>query len=534
MSHHAHKGVLRRLYAPGSRRGDEGSALVASVAVAFIVMALGLVVMTQSVVVTQDAGRDRNRTVQVHGAEGLVDALYAELESSAPCPTCPTAGVEVVNTAPGNTEVLATIEYFDEAGAPLPCVAGAPSGTPARAVITATAESSQEIAGGLQPSRTVQSEVLLEPLATPGHGAAIFSAAGGEVTNTSITNPTSPDTPADVWIDSGDVNCNSGGQVNGRLLVPQGRADFSNSCKVTGDVWTRNGITIHQAPPGGAYSITGNLHTMGAATIASGVKIGGDLLAGGNITSWGTFTVDGQRRANVTVPPLAPVGLPEVTYRPADWSGFAVESYPEWIKWNADGAGGTRTPAATWSNFRKPASTANQCGQLSKYDYGIGGTLRTRTAPRVYDAWDCGTIQIRELDLVLYSDLVIFAKGFNLTNTVNIRSGDGADHRLWLIVPDRNPNGVAECAGGASTVEINSSVTTHANTSMFVYSPCAVNMSNQLTLRGQVYGRNVILRNNVVINYVPMGIPGVTNLGGSPSAGGGFSVDVAYKRETSG
>lgn len=529
--------VMGRLVTPKDAKED-GSAIVSAIAVALIVSALATVVVTQAIVVNRNSGRDRARTVQVHGAEGLVDSVYAELESSTPC-TWPTSGVSVVNTAPGSTDVAATIAYFDEDGNPLTCTGGVLSGMPAKAIITATAEATDESGFGVQPQRVVQSEVLMTPHVTPGFGAAVFSATGGEVTNTSITNPTSPDTPADVWIDSGNVNVNSDGMVNGRLLVPQGRADFSGNAQVIGDLWTRDGLTIHQAPPGGVYSVTGDVTVARAGlTLANGVKIGGSLTAQGGLNTWGSPAprIDGATNLNVAdIPLLAPVGLPEVLYRPADWAGFTVESYPEWIKWNADGAGGTHTPAATWSNFRKtPVSTSNQCGQLSAYNYGIGGPLTTRSAPRIYDAWACGTIQIRDMDIVLYSDVAIFAKGFNLTNTINIRSGDGGEHRLWLLVPDQNPNGVAQCASGASTIEVNSSVVTHANTSIFLYSPCNVNMSNNLTLRGQVYGKNVILRNKVTLNYVPMGIPGVIGLSGTATTADSFTVDVVFKRETTG
>ena len=437
-------------------------------AVAVIVVALSTVVVAQAIVVTNDSGRDRARTVEVHGAEGLVDALYAELETNTPC-QWPTTGVQVVNTAPSTTDVSATITYYNAANVQLTCANGVLNALPARATIRATAEATGNVGTGIQPVRVVESEIVMTPHVTPAYGAAVFSASGGHVTNTSITNPTSPDTPADVWIDSGNVDCNSGGRVNGRLLVPQGGATFSNDCQVAGDVWVRDDLKINQAPSGGAYSVTGNVTSSnGSATLANGVKIGGDLTIRGSITTWNSPApqIDGATHTGVTnITPLAPVGLPEVLYRPGDWPGFAVEDYPTWIKWNADGATGSgsrRTPAATWSDFRKPASTTNQCGRLSKYDYGIGGPLVSRTTPKIYNAWACGTIQMRELDIVLYSDVAIFAKGFNFTNTMNIRSGDGLPHKLWLLVPNQTANGTAQCAGGTSTIDISVSVTTRS------------------------------------------------------------------------
>lgn len=528
-----------RTRATGGRGPDEGSALVAAVAVAIIVVALSTVVVTQAIVASQDAGRDRVRTLEVHGAEGMVDALYAELELNTPC-QWPNSGVQVVNTAPNTTDVSATVTYYNAAGAQLTCTNGVLSALPARAVIRATARPTGGTAVGIPPVRVVESQVIMTPHVTPAYGAAVFSATGTQVTNTSITNPTSPDNPADVWIDSGNVDCNSGGRVNGRLLVPQGGATFSNDCQVSGDVWVRDNFVINQAPSNGMYSVTGSVTSSnGNATLANGVKIGGDLTIRGSITTWGTPAprIDGATRTNVTnIAPLSPVGLPEVLYRPSDWTGFTVEDYPTWIKWNADGASGSasaHTPAATWSNFRKTASTANQCGQLSRYDYGIGGPLVSRTTPKIYNAWACGVIQMREMDIVLYSDVAIFAQGFNLTNTMNIRSGDGQPHKLWLLVPDQNANGVAQCTGGTQAINISVTVTTQSPASVFLYTPCDLNMSNNLTVRGQVYGRQTELKNNVIINYVPMGIPGVIGLDGSSTTADYYTIDIVYKRETS-
>ena len=150
----------------------------------------------------------------------------------------------------------------------------------------------------------------------------------------------------------------------------------------------------------------------------------------------------------------------------------------------------------------------------------------SRTTPKIYNAV---CIQMRELDIVLYSDVVIFAKGFNFTNTLD-PVGYSVPHKLWLLVPTR-PANYAQRAGGTNTIDISVSVTTQSPTSVFLYTPCNINMSN-LTLRGQVYGRTADLQSNATINYIPTDRPWRAWTRSSPTAET-RTVDIS-KRETTG
>src|SRR5665647_3662973 len=100
-----------------TRGDDRGSALVAALAVAIIGFALASVVVAQATSVSNDSGRDRARTVQVHGAEGAVDAMYAALETGTPC-AWPTTGTSLISTAPDQTGVSVAVNYADATGTP--------------------------------------------------------------------------------------------------------------------------------------------------------------------------------------------------------------------------------------------------------------------------------------------------------------------------------------------------------------------------------------------------------------------------------
>ena len=65
----------------------------------------------------------------------------------------------------------------------------------------------------------------------------------------------------------------------------------------------------------------------------------------------------------------------------------------------------------------------------------------------------------------------------------------------------------------------------------FGYTPCTLETNNTMTFYGQLYGKDVVLRNSMTMRYVPIGIPGVDLPSTPPTTSSGFRVDVVYKRE---
>ncbi|KQR16198.1 hypothetical protein [Cellulomonas sp. Leaf334] len=515
--------IRRRLADSGD---DRGAALVAAVAVALIGVMLVTVVVANAVAAARDSGQDRARTTDIHTAEGAVDAVYAELETWTPC-SWPAGGPLVGGTSPSRTTATATIAYFSASGTALTCGAGGTvsGGTPASAVVTATALS------GDGTKRSVQAKVALTPSTNQGSGAAIFAANSIMTTNNFTVTTTLPDTDVDVWVDGGNVNCNSNVQIKGNLIVVNGTVDISNSCRVTGNLWSKKQLTVHQAAPGGLQTVGQSLYVTANAYLAAGTKIGGDVLLTGTRTG-GTPIVGGALRQSVApanIPQYVPVKLPEVLYRPADWTGFVntgdrQASYRTWVRGQAAANG-----APTWADAVN--TTKDQC-KVAGASYDANGPLVGPAVPTVFDTTNCAETRFEGgLNIKLRSDMVIFAKSFYSTGDFKVTSADGAQHKFWVIVPDRNPNGIAECTGGAGNIKNDSGSLAIAPITLFMYTPCTIDTNNSTDFYGQLYGGTVQLRNAMTMNYVPIGIPGVVLPSTDPVGSAGYRVDVVYKRE---
>ncbi len=517
--------MLTRFHQRVSPREERGSVLMAALAVAIIGAMLAVLVVANAIVTARSTGVDRARTSEVHGAEGVVDAAFQELESRTPC-AWPSTGTTTVGAAPSAVTGAAKIAYFDATGKALTCANGTlTGGAPASAVITATATS-----GGT--SRTVQSKVLLTPNTIQGRGAAIYAANSILTTNAFTVGTTLPDTGVDVWVNGGNVDCNSGVTIDGNLIIADGGAQFSGQCHVNGNVWSKKEFRVNSAPTGGIKVVGGSLYATANVTLGDGSKIGKDVLATGTISGWGTYTAGGAMRAGVSplaLPQYVPKPMPEVFYRPSDWVGFAnsgnrYDAYKAWVLQNAVDNG-----AETWAPSRT-ASTDKCTVQGASYD--LKGPLVSPSVPTVFDTFSCSQTQFTNgVTLKLRSDLVIFAKSFYSTGNFRVTSADGQPHKLWIIVPDQVANGIAQCTGGIGDIKGDSGSLAVAPITIFMYTPCTIDTNNDTNLSGQLYGGTVNLRNALTVNYVPIGIPGVDLPSTEPATAAGYRVDIVYKRE---
>lgn len=507
-----------------ARGDDRGSALVAALAVAIIGFALASVVVAQAISVSNDSGRDRARTVQVHGAEGAVDAMYAALETGTPC-AWPTTGTSLISTAPDQTGVSVAVNYADATGTPLACAAGVVSGgTPATAVITATANTTSLPGTGVAPHRTIEAKVQLTPQNDFAFGAAIYSASAGVLTNNFTAASADIDTTADIWIDSGDVDCNSNVSIDGRLFVPAGTVSMSGSCTITNDLSVQpttssaTALQMHQGTvQGDVWAYRGNAVLNGA-----NAHIGGNLTVAGTATD-STGGIVSTRVGGVVqtawVPsgPLVRVPLPHVGYVPSDWTGFATNTFGAWAQSSSLVGSSCQT-------------NASDCYTIASYSWSIGDgqALTSTNVPTLYDA-RTKSLTFQNTTIVLNADTAIFAKDATFTNTVNVKSGNGLPHNLWIIVPYP-----ASCSGSHGNINVNSSINfdsdpAHGAISTFLYTPCTADISNYVNLRGQIYGGMVNLRNNLTVLYSGVGVPGVDLWPSSSTAS--TRVAIVYKRE---
>ena len=522
---------MRRSTSHRRLKDDAGSALVAALGVAMVGMLLATVVITQAVIVNNDSGRNRARTMQVHGAEGAIDQVYGLLETGSPC-RWPATGVHAVSTSPDETNVSAAIAYWDKDNNPLTCSDTGISGVPATAVITATSQSVNLPGFGVDPTRTIQARVLLTPLTEPGAGAAIFSSyATGNITNDFTLLNGEPDSNADLWIDSGDVGCTTNATINGRVFVADGGLTMSNNCKVTGDVRVKKALTMNQGTINGSVFVYASNATLN----------GTSAHIGGNLTTSGT-AINSQNRAGGVgavqpmvggtiatgwAPPAAgivKVPLPEVTKKFSDWPGYNTSiSFASWTNSEAVANG-----APTWVPFRNgdPCSS-----QISNASWSMNNNIKTPVGKTIIDATGCSNgFRAQNVNITLRGDLVIFANQFTFTNTVKILS-DGGDYKLWIIVPDQVANGVANCTAPGN-IDVSVAIDFGGPKILtFLYTPCSASVSNNVKLTGQIYARDVKLQNQLTVTYRAIGIPGVDLFPGAPVAGAGYVVEVVYKRE---
>ncbi|KSW28998.1 hypothetical protein [Cellulomonas sp. B6] len=513
---------------------DRGSALVSAVAVALIGIALASVVIASVIQGARDSGEDRARTAEVHTAEGAVDAVFAELETATPC-AWPASGSYSGGGGPSATSATASIAYFDDHNNALTCTAGVLSGVPASAVVTAVADSTATDA-----SRAVQTKVNLTPLTIDGRGAAIFASGSIMTTNSFTLETTLPDTPVDVWVDTGDVNCNSNVKIDGNLIVVQGKTEISGACRVTQDLWSKQKLTVHGAQSAGLATVGQDTYVASDATLAGGSRYGRDLIVAGSVTTWGAGPqVAGTTRTGVGaagLPQYQKVGLPEVNYIPSDWVGFVnsgdrAQAYKDWVTQNAHA-----NNAETWSDPYKP--DGDKC-RVAGDSWSLKGPLVGPTVPTIFDTRFCSQTRFEgNLNIKLRADLVIFASDFYATGNFQITSADGNQHRVWIIVPDPDatPNGVAECnktvgSYRSGNIKFDSGSIAVAPITFFGYTPCSLETNNTMTFYGQLYGKDVVLRNNMTMRYVPIGIPGVDLPSTNPTVSSGYRVDVVYKRE---
>ncbi len=493
------------------RSDDSGVALVMAMGVALLGIIVASIVVTMTITAANDSGRDRVRTAEVHSAEAAVDTTMAILQTTTPCPGPAFSGL-TYGAGPSATKVAVKIDYYKNATT-LTCSSGVLSGVPTRAVIKATS-TGVRTQQGLQPVRTLEAEVNLTPVYSPGATAAIFSANGLGTSAAFHLAPGTPGESSNVWIDSGSWTCKGGSsqiKTVGSVYVPAGSLNLENNCVVDGDVWTQNNLTTSSSSESNAVSGKITVRS-GNLSLSKPLTINGSALLG-NATDT-KLTAIGGITANVGaagITNLTSVGLPKIEWNSATWTaeGFAVKTAADFgLRMNASWGGSGNSPCNSWNNSTPIALPT-------------GKTV-------YYLPSSCpGTIDIKKGALALYGDTAIFLNGLSVTTSFTVTSGDGAPHKLWIIVPYSAPT------TGSRGLDSNStSIAFDANIEAFLYAPGSVSMNPHGNFRGQIYGGTVDLKNDSNMVYENVGVPGV-DLGAGTSSIIGFDVELVNKREVS-
>jgi Tfp pilus assembly protein PilX len=546
--------------------GDDGSALLASVAVAFIVLALGAATSIGVLASDRASGIARQRTQALAGAESGLDIAVARInaanqrnqESTLPCGSATTD----IPATPDPMRVTYTVTYVDIAGAPLPlppAVCPLSNGSrPAQATVTSRAVPTRVLAGaGSTGARSMTTTVALTAGAAssaPVFTKGVFSDGPLSVTNTFST------VGGSVYSND-DYSCNSDGVVDGTVTV-QGDVRLTNSCKINGNVFSGGNFSCSGSSPSpivlgsvrasgttgssltNSCNIKGNLWTGGPVTLTATPKIEGNLITStlglttqstarvlGDTRTGGAITVsDGQPktvplRGLITdnspqaLPPGPPVEtMPPVTYRASDWTGFTVRTWAQWVAQNANDNG-----APSYSGAR-----TNPCDQISGAGYSLNGPLRN-SGDLVVDATACTGVRLLAVTLRLSGDLTIFVKDFSSSNGLTVTSADGDVHKLRIIVPASNTSNVCASTSSSGDIVFNSGGTVISNkTPLLLYTPGRVELTNEVDFYGSIYACRTNWSVDTTVRYLD-----VTPLGGVTDTWTAYAIkDVGPRYES--
>src|SRR5690625_17318 len=403
-----------------------------------ICISLGVLVISQVVSSQRESARDRARTLEIHSAEGIVDQLLSELQRG----NFQSEWIFDEPSGPDGIVTNAKIEYWDKHGNSL-CESGDTSGA-VRAQITATSSNEHKTLAGIEPNRTFEAEVVLEEERDPSASAAIFSAGELQLNNAAFVEGTT----ADVWTDKDNFTCQgSSGRdtITGNLYVPNGSTHMDNACTVNGNVYSAGHLSM---PSTG--TVRGDVYVK-----SSGISLGtqnsiihGYATAPGGVTGQGSV-LKGIRNDEPTSFPESR-GFPPVEFVPGDWYSGAEWDDPTDVfqPWSGMGSSPERT---AWKHIVDKNGVLNkgdeyalgrECVPMNN-DWGnVGARFRLpeilegaerSTSPRVFDARNC-KLEFRSVTMELYGDTAIFAQAITF-DRFNVTSGDGKNHRLWLIVP---------------------------------------------------------------------------------------------------
>ncbi|MBN2177013.1 MAG: hypothetical protein JW722_05075 [Demequinaceae bacterium] len=494
---------LRRI----SAIGDSGSALVATMGVAIIGLAFSLIVVTQAISITNDAARDRVRTVEIHAAEAALDAAFRSVETETPCTTEATVG-----EGSYAVDVTVGIKYYDASGELL-CVDGVVAGTPTKAVLTSSAIPTYNAPGAVVPQRQMQATVNLIPLSTPSMGVALFAGSGINISNSGTIAPLDPSEIATVWVENQSVNCSNSVTIEANLIITDGGLNISNTCRIAGDTWVRSNMNAsNNVSPnrvgGDLVVYDGDLNASNNQIFGGSVSVGGNL--NGTYTAAGAVCADNVGTPCGTLPLYTGGGMPEVYYDPSDWpASFIEKDIDDWAQDVIDGAGLTGSKVSSYLG-----SPCTLSGSVIK------NPIVLDAEDSLYDLRTCTFNTNNKISLVINGDTAFFINGLNTSNQFTVTSGDGEEHNVWFIVPTGLTGGI----NMSNTTSIVDPI------HVFLFTPNNLNMSNYQSLSGQAYADTLNWSNNPNFKYVGVGIPGVA-LGEETSSEAGFSVEIVSKHE---
>ncbi|TFD30323.1 hypothetical protein E3T40_15075 [Cryobacterium sp. TMT1-19] len=442
---------------------ERGSALVAVLGIAALMMIVGVLIASMAVTALGFTSTTRAGIQAKTAAESGINVAVVELRSGT-CTASRTAAttpaytykVSYSTAATGDTWVLNTCPpYADQ--------------TVKRVKIVSTGTAKAQTAAGVTAQNTTSVEAIYPytPAVLPGitaTGAAMYFHGSVSFKNNGNLIVAAGGPPA-IQVSDGDFSCDNGSLIQGDVVVARGNLSIV-TCTMQGNVWASGTATLG--------TITGNLTALNP-TRPAGVS--------------GTYT-----------------------------SGGSIPAVPNWVSFGFT--------ATDWVDSTGTAFNVIPIGADCKLSTTMmSAVAATGSTPVIIDAMACTTGVIASASSVsLPNDVVIFAPMFNWSNNLTFKSSVSTQPRkLWFITPDITNTDPPTCDyTQQGNFIINNSFEIDSTVSAMLYTPCQFVANNTFKWRGQMYANGSLnsFWNNTGFTYAGLGLPGVDLGTGTNTAGG--------------
>jgi hypothetical protein len=136
--------------------------------------------------------------------------------------------------------------------------------------------------------------------------------------------------------------------------------------------------------------------------------------------------------------------------------------------------------------------------------------VQAATLNTVIDARSCSSIS-GKFEMSTKADIAVITAKLNL-QTLVLSSGDGAEHKFWLVVPDGEGGSDLgpDCSGNAEHITVSQNATINAPIIALAYGPCTLNLPADSLWRGQLYTGAINTGPEAhYLDYAPLGLPGI-------------------------
>ena len=442
---------------------ERGSALVAVLGIAALMMIVGVLIASMAVTALGFTSTTRAGIQAKTAAESGINAAVVELRSG----TC-TASRTVLTSPAYSYYVYYSTATTGNSWSLNACPPYADQ-TVKRVKIVSTGTAKAQTAAGVTAQNATSVEAIYPymPAVLPGitaTGAAMYFHGSVSFKNNGNLIVAAGGPPA-IQVSDGDFSCDNGSLIQGDVVVASGNLSIA-TCTMQGNVWASGTATLG--------TITGNLTALNP-TRPAGVS--------------GTYTTGGTIPA---VPNWVSFG-----YTPANW----VDSTGTAFKIVPIGADCKLSPTM------------------------MSAVAATGTTPVIINAMACTAgVIASDSSVSLPNDIAVFAPKFNWSNNLTFKSSVTTQPRkLWFITPDITNTDPPTCNyAQQGNFIINNSFEIDSTVSAMLYTPCQFVANNTFKWRGQMYANGSLnsFWNNTGFTYAGLGLPGV-NLGtGTNTAGG--------------